>query len=97
MSYWLFKSEAGSWSWEQQKAKGKEVVLPEEPKRPQVADLMEALKRSIEATKRGERPVDQGLQDWSKDRLLKTAAELDSGGRTKMTKGDLVKALLKAS
>ena len=22
MAYWLFKSEAGSWSWEQQKAKG---------------------------------------------------------------------------
>jgi DNA end-binding protein Ku len=40
------------------KAKGKEVVLPEAPEPTKVADLMEALRQSIEATKKGERPAE---------------------------------------
>lgn len=83
------------------KAKGKEVVLPEEEQRPQVADLMEALKRSIEATKKGQRPAealdDEDYASWTKDRLAEKAAQLDIGGRSTMSKGDLVKALRKAS
>ena len=39
------------------KAKGKEVVLPEAPEPSKVADLMDALRQSIEATKKGERPA----------------------------------------
>jgi DNA end-binding protein Ku len=39
------------------KAKGKEVVLPEAPTPTKVADLMEALRQSIEATKKGVRPA----------------------------------------
>lgn len=38
------------------KAKGKEVVLHEAPEPSRVADLMEALRQSIEATKKGQRP-----------------------------------------
>jgi DNA end-binding protein Ku len=38
------------------KAKGKEVVLQEAPEPSRVADLMEALRQSIEATKKGQRP-----------------------------------------
>jgi DNA end-binding protein Ku len=37
------------------KAKGKEVVLPEAEETTKVADLMEALRQSIEATKKGRR------------------------------------------
>ena len=40
------------------KAKGKEVVLPEAPERSKVADLMEALRQSIEATKKGQRTAE---------------------------------------
>src|SRR5438093_5232044 len=40
------------------KAKGKEVVLPEAEAAPTVADLMEALRASIEATKKGQRPAE---------------------------------------
>jgi DNA end-binding protein Ku len=42
------------------KAKGKEVVLPEAPTPTKVADLMEALRQSIEATKKGERERPSG-------------------------------------
>ena len=37
------------------KAKGKEVVLKEAPKAAAVSDIMEALRQSIEATKKGSR------------------------------------------
>jgi DNA end-binding protein Ku len=38
------------------KARGKEVVLPEGPAETKVKDLMDALRQSIEATRKGERP-----------------------------------------
>jgi DNA end-binding protein Ku len=44
------------------KAKGKEVVLPEAPGPSKVADLMEALRQSIEATKKGTRPAEAAAQ-----------------------------------
>jgi len=41
------------------KAKGKEVVLPEGgPAETKVKDLMEALRQSIEATRKGQRPAE---------------------------------------
>jgi len=88
------------------KAKGKEVVLPESTSAPKVADLMEALRQSIEATKKGKRPAEvavQGQPDAAdlealpKGDLVKRASELDIPGRSSMTKGQLVKALRKAS
>jgi DNA end-binding protein Ku len=39
------------------KAKGKEIVLPEAEETPKVADLMEALRQSIEETKQAKRPA----------------------------------------
>jgi DNA end-binding protein Ku len=39
------------------KAKGKEIVLPEAEETPKVADLMEALRQSIEGTKKAKRPA----------------------------------------
>jgi DNA end-binding protein Ku len=39
------------------KAKGKEIVIPEPEETTKVADLMDALRQSIEATKKGKRPA----------------------------------------
>jgi DNA end-binding protein Ku len=88
------------------KARGKEVVLPEAPSQPKVADLMEALKQSIEATKKGKRPAEMAasgrpeggdLEAMPKGELAKRAGELDIPGRSNMTKDQLVRALRKAS
>jgi DNA end-binding protein Ku len=91
------------------KAKGREIVLPEAPTETKVRDLMEALRASIEATKKGERPIEAGAeqddaagegadyQGMSKEELLEKAAALDITGRSKMSKPQLVRALKKAS
>ncbi len=90
------------------KVKGKEVVLPEAPTTSRVADLMEALRQSIEATKKGQRPAEAaahqgaeddkaGFEEMSKEELLEKAAELDIAGRSKMSKPELVETLQKAS
>jgi DNA end-binding protein Ku len=89
------------------KAKGKEVVLPEAPTETKVKDLMEALRASIEATKKGKRPIEAAAAqqtgegahygEMSKDELLEKAAALDITGRSKMSKPQLLRALKKAS
>jgi len=89
------------------KAKGKEVVLAEAPKPAKVADLMEALRQSIEATKRGVRPAeaasaepegDEGdLGSMSKAELMERAAEANVAGRSKMSKPELLRALRRTS
>jgi DNA end-binding protein Ku len=91
------------------KAKGKEVVLPEAPTGPKIGDLMEALRQSIEATKKGKRPAESTAKQkaaeeeepdygqMSKDQLLEKAVELDITGRSKMSKPQLVRALKRAS
>jgi DNA end-binding protein Ku len=98
------------------KAKGKEIVVPERPETPEVGDLMAALQASIQATREGRRvvPEDEGreegrpsrgrrrrriesLQDWTKERLLDRAAELDVKGRSRMNKDQLVRAVRRAS
>jgi DNA end-binding protein Ku len=91
------------------KAKGKEVVLPEAPEPSKVADLMEALRQSIEATKKGKRPTeaaaerakakggDADYDELSKEELLEKAAGLGITGRSKMSKPQLVRALKEAS
>jgi DNA end-binding protein Ku len=105
-----------------QKAEGKDIVAPEKAEQPKVKDLLEALRASVEATKKGQRPKDAmaasdsngksgrgkakrssrasaqpDFEEWSKDDLYEKAGELDIGGRSKMSKDDLVKALRKAS
>jgi len=86
------------------KAKGKEVVLPKAAEPAKVADLMEALRQSIEATKKGERPSAAAsgngkgdLEAMSRDELMDKAGELGVAGRSKMKKDQLVRALKKAS
>ena len=93
------------------KAKGREIVVPERPGEGKVVDIMEALRASIEATKKGERPSaapDAGrkerarreearLEDLTKDELLERAGDLEISGRSKMTKDELVRAVRKAS
>jgi non-homologous end joining protein Ku len=44
------------------KAKGKEVVMPEPEETTKVGDLMEALRQSIEATKKGRRPAETAAE-----------------------------------
>ena len=90
------------------KAKGEDVVVAEEVETPQVADLMEALKASVEASRKGA-PARPGtasaggssngetLRELSKDELYERAADADIPGRSKMTKDELIKALSKAS
>jgi DNA end-binding protein Ku len=56
------------------KAKGKEVVLPEAPTPTKVADLMEALKQSIEATKKGERPAASSSTDGGRKPTRRSSA-----------------------
>ncbi len=90
----------------ERKAKGEDVVIePEEPLA-EVTDLMEALKASVEASKkRGERPSAAarssdgggGLHDLSKDELYERAGKADIPGRSSMTKDELIEALQEAS
>ncbi|MDP9066756.1 MAG: Ku protein [Actinomycetota bacterium] len=94
------------------KIKGEDVVVqdtkPEEPET--VVDLMEALRASVEAAKKGERPrpkaqrgsssksrADDDLAGMSKGELLKKAKQLDISGRSSMDKDELIKAISKAS
>ena len=88
------------------KAKGEDIVVSEDVETPQVADLMEALKASVEASKKGARPAGatakgangegssgHGLRELSKDELYERATKADVPGRSKMTKDELIDAL----
>jgi DNA end-binding protein Ku len=86
------------------KVQGKEIVEPEgREDAPAVADLMEALRKSVEAVKAGKDPrelrraaSDDDIATLGKDDLLELAAELEIAGRTKMDKRKLVRAIQKA-
>lgn len=90
------------------KIEGKEVVVPEKAEEPQkVVDLMDALKASVEAARRGERPRapvaagDKGngresLRSLTKKELEDRAKKLDIPGRSKMDKSELVNAIRRA-
>src|SRR5687768_16539913 len=80
------------------KAKGEDVVVEEQEEAPKVADLMEALRASVEASKQrasggpvGGKSGDD-LDDLSKDELYERAGEADIAGRSKMSKDELIKA-----
>ncbi|MDQ3877904.1 MAG: Ku protein [Actinomycetota bacterium] len=95
------------------KVKGEEIVVPEAPKEPEggVVDLMEALKASVDAARRGEKPRPPrssrsskssaspagDLSGLTKQQLDERAKELGIPGRSKMDKKALAKAISKAS
>ncbi|MFD9736455.1 Ku protein [Umezawaea sp. NPDC059074] len=78
------------------KQAGKKTITAEEPPDPtEVVDLMEALRRSVEGTRKKPRSTD--LSDLSKADLTKRARQLGVKGRSKMTRAALEKAIHKAS
>ena len=95
------------------KIKGEDIVIPEKAEEPErVVDLMEALKASVEAARRGEKPAppkrsrtkkkadrvqDEDLTALTKQELEKRAQELDIAGRSKMSKKELIRAISKAA
>jgi DNA end-binding protein Ku len=90
------------------KVKGEEIVVPKAAEeRADVIDLMDALKASVEAAKRGEKPQrpkstkkkpsNADLAGLSKKQLEERARKLDIEGRSKMTKEQLVKAISSAA
>jgi DNA end-binding protein Ku len=88
------------------KRKGKEVHVAAEPEEERPTDLLEALRASVEASKRGERRPARGspngasrdeLEELPKSELEKRAREADIEGRSKMSKEELVEALRAAA
>jgi DNA end-binding protein Ku len=92
------------------KAKGEEIVTEPEAEPTPMGDLMDALRASVEAARQGKRPRataggdgsgkakgSGAYEEWSKERLLERAAELDIAGRSKMSKKELARALRRAS
>jgi DNA end-binding protein Ku len=80
------------------KQRGETVEVAPEPEREEPADLMEALRASIEQAKGGSRRRGDGdLEGLSKDELLDLARDADIRGRSQMTKEELVEALLAAA
>lgn len=90
------------------KVKGEEIVVREEPETTDgPIDLMEALKASVEAARRGEKPRrrassngsggDGDLAAMTKRELIEQAKKLDIEGRSTMDKQELVKAIRKSA
>jgi DNA end-binding protein Ku len=86
------------------KRKGREVHAAAEPEEERPTDLLEALRASVDASKRGGRPRPSrngaqrdGLDDLPKSELEKRAREAGIEGRSKMNKDELVEALRTAA
>ena len=90
------------------KRKGREVHVAAEPEEEQPTDLMSALRASVEASKGGRRrPSRAGsssngangdeLGELSKSELEKRAKKAEIEGRSKMSKEELIDALLSAA
>jgi DNA end-binding protein Ku len=85
------------------KREGKEVHVAAEPEEDRPTDLLEALRASVEASKRGERrPSANGsrrdvLAELPKSELEKRARDADIEGRSKMSKEELIEALRTAA
>jgi DNA end-binding protein Ku len=75
------------------KAKGKEVVLPEAPTATKVADIMDALRLSIEATRKGKRPADVAEESEAKAERGDEGAA--SGDLASLSKGELLERAAK--
>jgi DNA end-binding protein Ku len=89
------------------KRKGKEVHVAAEPEEEQPADLMTALRASVEASKGGQRRpsrassngggASEDLEELSKSELEKRAKRAEIEGRSKMSKEELIDALRSAA
>ena len=86
------------------KRKGREVHAAAEPEEERPTDLLEALRRSVEASKGGRRPRparngarSDGLEELTKGELDKRARKAGIEGRSKMSKDELVEALRTAA
>jgi DNA end-binding protein Ku len=80
------------------KQRGETVQAAPEPEKEEPADLMAALKASIEQARGGRgRRRDGELGELSKDELLDLARDADIRGRSQMTKDELVAALEEAA
>jgi DNA end-binding protein Ku len=96
------------------KIKGEEIVVAEETEEPaQIVDLMDALRASVDAARKGERPRppkkktskarssaaddDEDLASLTKQELDERAKRLNISGRSKMSKKELARAIKKAS
>jgi DNA end-binding protein Ku len=86
------------------KVQGKDIVQPEGREEPAaVSDLMEALKKSVEAVRAGKDPRElrkaaEGgdLERLTKDDLGELAAKLEIEGRSSMSKKELIRAIKRA-
>ncbi|HEY8340283.1 MAG TPA: Ku protein, partial [Egibacteraceae bacterium] len=92
----------------ERKAQGEEIVVEPEAETPQVVDLMEALRASVEQAKQrggkppsaaarddGEAAVGDDLSELSKEELYERASQAGIAGRSKMSKDELIAALTK--
>jgi DNA end-binding protein Ku len=87
------------------KRKGKEVHAAPEPEEERPTDLLEALRASVDASKRGRRPArassngasGEELEELPKSELDKRARKAGIEGRSKMSKDELVDALRAAA
>jgi DNA end-binding protein Ku len=93
------------------KVKGEEILVPEKTEQPgPVVDLMEALKASVEAARRGDKPKrassakrtkaqddSQDLATLTKQELDEKAKQLEIAGRSNMSKKELIKAIEKVA
>jgi len=75
------------------KRKGKDVHRVEAPAEEEPADLMEALRRSLEQSKRGRRRTRNGAAELTREELQERARDLGIEGRSKMSKAQLAKAV----
>jgi DNA end-binding protein Ku len=96
------------------KIKGEDIVVPEKAEEsPGVTDLMDALRASVDAAKRGEKARPQklprqagssahkrdkdDLTTLGKPKLVERARKLRIKGRSKMSKNELAQAIRRAS
>jgi DNA end-binding protein Ku len=84
------------------KHRGREIVAEAEPPEPtEMADLLAALERSVEAARAGKRPAAKhdgaDPSELSKAELSRLARELGVKGRSTMTRAQLARAVAKAS
>jgi DNA end-binding protein Ku len=88
------------------KRKGKEVHVAAEPEEERPTDLLEALRASVDASKRGQRRPARGssngarrdeLEELPKSELEQRARDADIEGRSKMSKEELIEALRAAA
>ena len=84
------------------KRKGKDVHVAAEPEEERPTDLLEALRRSVEASKGGRRPSANGsrrdaLDELPRSELDKRARDAEIEGRSKMSKEELIEALRSAA